>query len=193
MQITRPQGLRPIPKNASKVFEGQIFDVYQWPQKMFDGSTVTFEKLKRPDTVSILPITCQKTILMARQQQPGMSEFISLFGGRVDPGEEPWQAAKRELLEESGYQSSSWELWKAEQLLEKVDWAIFIFIAKDCELVKPQNLDSGEKISIFEVPFSEFVELIFKSNFRDREITMMMLLEKEKLESWNKVAEKLLK
>ncbi len=193
MQITRPQGLRPIPKNASKVFEGQIFDVYQWPQKMFDGSTVTFEKLKRPDTVSILPITNQKTILMARQQQPGMSEFISLFGGRVDPGEKPWQAAKRELLEESGYQSSSWELWKAEQLLEKVDWAIFTFIAKDCELVKPQNLDSGEKISVFEVPFSEFVELIFKSNFRDREITMMMLLEKEKLGSWNKVAEKLLK
>ena len=36
-----------IPKNATKVFSGKTFDVYQWEQEMFDGSKKIFEKLKR--------------------------------------------------------------------------------------------------------------------------------------------------
>ncbi len=36
-----------IPPNAKRVFKGIIFDVYQWQQKMFDGSKETFEMLKR--------------------------------------------------------------------------------------------------------------------------------------------------
>src|SRR5215467_9321922 len=32
-----------IPEHAERVFQGKIFDVYQWPQKLYDGSTATFE------------------------------------------------------------------------------------------------------------------------------------------------------
>lgn len=42
-----------VPDAAQHVFEGMIFDVYQWPQKLFDGSEHTFEMLKRPDTVVV--------------------------------------------------------------------------------------------------------------------------------------------
>lgn len=35
-----------LPPQAKKVFTGQIFDVYQWEQEMYDGSFETFEMLK---------------------------------------------------------------------------------------------------------------------------------------------------
>ena len=32
-----------VPDGATRVFQGEIFGVYQWPQQLFDGSTDTFE------------------------------------------------------------------------------------------------------------------------------------------------------
>jgi hypothetical protein len=55
-----PKNAKVIPKQAQRVFKGQIFDVYQWPQKLFDGSTQTFEMLKRPDTLTVLAIKNDK-------------------------------------------------------------------------------------------------------------------------------------
>ena len=86
-----------VPQNAKKVFTGQIFDVYQWEQVMYDGSWATFEMLGRPDTVEVIA-TSGEQIYYARQSQPTKDEFIGLFGGRVEEGEEPLVAAKRELV-----------------------------------------------------------------------------------------------
>jgi hypothetical protein len=44
----------PIPEHAKKVFAGKTFDVYHYEQKMFDGSTQIFEKLKRNHSVDII-------------------------------------------------------------------------------------------------------------------------------------------
>jgi len=106
MEIKRPPNKQPIPEYAKCVFNGIIFDVYQWQQKQFDGTTATFEKLKRPDTVMLLPVTNDKKIVITEQEQPGKQPFIGSIGGRVDPGEDILTAAKRELLEESGYEPS---------------------------------------------------------------------------------------
>ena len=46
-----------FPPQAKRVFKGMIFDVYQWEQEMYDGSTHTFEKIIRPDTVLVIPVT----------------------------------------------------------------------------------------------------------------------------------------
>ena len=53
-----------FPDNAKKVFEGVIYDVYQWPQKLYDGTTVTYERVNRQNTVSVLGITREKQILL---------------------------------------------------------------------------------------------------------------------------------
>lgn len=147
-----------IPDKAKKVFTGEIFDVYQWPQKMFDGSQATFEMLKRPDTVQIIAIDENDKILIAEERQPSMDKFFySLFGGRIDAGEEPLTSAKRELMEESGYESNHWELLKERQPVIKMDWTIYTFIARNCKKIKNQNLDAGEDIKIKTITFEELV------------------------------------
>lgn len=72
-----PENAKLIPKEATKVFEGRIYDVYQWPQKMFDGSTETFEMLGRADTVKIIALVNEKelaTLQNIRNEQIIISE-----------------------------------------------------------------------------------------------------------------------
>lgn len=102
MDLHRPLPEQPIPDNAKKVFAGKIFDTYQWPQRLYDGTEVTFEAIRRPDSVNILPITDEGKIILTKQEQPGMKPFIGVLGGRMDEGESPLQTAERELLEEAG-------------------------------------------------------------------------------------------
>lgn len=153
------------------VFTGHIFTVHQWPQKLYDGSSATFEKLSRADTVGILAVNKDKKIVISEQEQPSMQPFTSLLGGIMDPGEKPFETAQRELLEESGGKSNNWDVWFATQPISKIDWAMYMFIARDCQFDNPQQLDAGEKISLRYVDFEEFIEIVFKPEFRDFEVT----------------------
>lgn len=170
MKIKRPLSDQPIPKHAKKVFKGVIFDVYQWKQKMYDGTTETFEKAKRQDTVIVFPVLDSGKVLLTKQSQPGVKSFIGGMGGRVDPGEDILEAAKRELLEESGYEAKEFVLWKSLQPQRKIEWAVYVFIAKKLKKVSDLKLDSGEKIKVISVSFDKFLEIASKSDFYEKEI-----------------------
>jgi len=170
MQIERPKSKQPIPDDARRVFRGVVFDVYQWEQELFDGTKTTFEKLKRPDTVVVFPVLDDGRIVLTEQEQPGKEPFIGATGGRVDEGEGILEAAKRELLEESGYEASRFHLWDAQQPISKIDWTVFVFIAKGLKQVADMSLDAGERIELKPVSFDEFVEIGLSERFGEKEI-----------------------
>ena len=170
MEINRPKSKQPIPDNAKKVFGGVLFDVYQWEQELFDGTKTLFEKLKRPDTVVVFPVLDDGKIILTEQEQPGKEPFIGATGGRVDEGEDILEAAKRELLEESGYEASEFVLWDAQHPTSKIDWVVYTFIAKGLKKVSDMNLDAGEKIALKLVSLDEFIEIAINKNFVEKEI-----------------------
>lgn len=153
-----------LPKKAKKVFTGKIFNIYQWPQKMFDGSVATFEMISRVGTVQIIAIQGNK-IIMADEAQPGVKRGLSLLGGRADKNEPPLKAAKRELKEESGLISKDWELLHRCQPLVKMDWDMYLYVARDCQKVSAPQLDSGERINLVAMTFEEFVKF-YTSDWR---------------------------
>ncbi len=175
MEIKRPKSKQPIPDYAKKVFSGEIFDVYQWEQELFDGTTAIFEKLKRPDTVVVFPVLPDGRIILTEQEQPGKDAFIGATGGRVDEGEEILETAKRELLEESGYEAEKFILWSAQQPVSKIDWVVYTFIAKGLKRVAEPNLDGGEKIILKPVTFDELLELPDNSLFNEKEVVLELL------------------
>ena len=177
-----------IPPHAKKVFSGVIFDVYQWEQKLYDGSTATFERLRRPATLVVIPEVDGK-IAIADQEQPNKGQFLSLLGGRQDNDEDPLDGAKRELLEEAGLMSDDWKLWKTVAPYNKVLWTIYIYIARHCKKVAPQHIDAGEKITVRELTFEGFIEAVLSEEFCGHEIVeqvLRMKLEPKKLEVFKK-------
>jgi len=164
-----------LPKGAKKVFTGKIFEVWQWEQEMFDGSKETFEMVKRPDTALAIPIVGEK-ILIQNQQQPGKGEpFPSIPGGRINPGEDSLTAAKRELLEESGYISDNWELFKEQSPINKIVWTIYTYIARNCTYKQEPELDVGERITTKLITFNEFLDLSEHPRFYEKELVELLV------------------
>jgi 8-oxo-dGTP pyrophosphatase MutT (NUDIX family) len=188
MEIQRPQSKQPIPDNAKRVFKGILFDTYQWEQEMFDGTKAIFEKLKRPDTVVVFPVLPDGKIILTQQEQPGKKSFIGATGGRVDEGEDILTAAKRELLEESGYEAEEYILWDSQHPTSKIDWVVYTFIAKGLKKVADDlHLDAGEKIKLLPVTFDKLVDIATNGHesFYEKEVIVKFFeakLNPEKME-----------
>ncbi len=177
-----------IPKGARQVFKGEIFEVWQWRQKLFDGSHAIFERIKRPASISVLAIWDGK-VVVAREQQPDVKPFYGLIAGRVDEGETPLKAAKRELLEEAGLASTDWELIFIDQPSTKIEWKIYFFVARNCRKVAEQKLDPGEKIKILKFTFEIFLKFATSNKLRDREVAHFvtsLMIKKDRISKFQK-------
>lgn len=153
-----------LPKNAKKMFHGKIFDTYQWPQKMYDGSYETFECIYRRPTVDIIATVNDKIIVLL-QRQPNRPSFPSLPAGNIEKNETASQTAKRELLEETGYVAKKMIKFKHFTGSPKIIYPQTIFIAKECKLIHHQKLDAGEKIKIDFKNFDDFLQLCHHERF----------------------------
>lgn len=149
-----------IPEQAKRVFKGQIFDVYQWQQAMFDGSSATFEMLKRPDTVIAICVVGDK-IIVEDYNQPNVGSKLSLPAGRVDKTDDsPLAAVQREVEEETGYHFKHWRLLHVVQAHTKLEWFTYFYLAWDGDKLVEQKLDAGEKIQLKLILFDEFKKLV---------------------------------
>ena len=175
MAISRPVSRQPIPPEARKVFQGALFAVYQWEQELYDGSTAVFEKIQRPDTAYVIPVTDDGLLALAEQVQPGGTRSIGLLGGRIKDGESPEEGARRELLEEAGVVAARLELWDSYQFLPKLEWAIYTFVARGLRSVGGPSLDAGERINVIYASFDEFVALVARDEFGDLEVALRVL------------------
>lgn len=153
-----------IPKEAKLAFKGKIFDVYQWEQRMFDGSYQTFEMLDRADTNQIIAIVGDK-IMVTKESQPNNANYFSFPGGRLEEDEDPLEGAKRELVEETGYTSTDWELFKTYEPFQKIDWKIHYYIARNCEKTAEPHLDAGEKIEVNLLSFDEYIRFLMSDEY----------------------------
>lgn len=159
-----PKTARLIPSEAKKVFQGEIYNVYQWPQEMFDGSKATFEMVSRPDTVKIIAVKGDK-IVIVKQRQPTLDWYYDFPSGRHDHTEETeLDAAKRELREETGMVFENWKLIGVKQPFIKIDWLVYTFLATDFIKQGSQMLDAGEEIEVLELSFADLKKLSNQSD-----------------------------
>ncbi len=119
--------------------------------------------LEMPDWINVVPVTPEGKVVLIRQFRHGMEETkLEIPGGAVEVGEaNPMEAARRELLEETGY--------AAETLVSLGSVApnpaiqnnrCSSFLAMGAVPVGGQQLDDGEDIEVEEVQFRSIPELI---------------------------------
>lgn len=159
-----------LPSNAKLVFKGEIFEVWQWEQKMYDGTVEIFEKLKRANTAGVIATVGDKILIQSQSQPDSAEAFAAIPGGRCEEGEDPLETAKRELLEETGYESNDWELWREQNPVGKMIWTVSTYIAHNCVYKQSPHLDSGEKIITRLISFDEFLMLSEDKNFYEKEL-----------------------
>ncbi len=174
-----------IPPQAKRVFEGIVFDVYQWEQVLLDGkTTTTFEMLKRADSVATIAVQDGK-ILVIEDEQPTRPSVLGFPAGRRDPGETALEAAKRELLEETGYRAESWDHYITFEPSHKIDWQLPFFIAKDLHKVQEADPGPGEHITVSWVTFDEFLDIIKDPRFIETHFAYHLLcLSTDELEAF---------
>ncbi|MDP3696449.1 MAG: NUDIX hydrolase [Candidatus Taylorbacteria bacterium] len=177
-----------IPKGAKRVYKGKIFEVWEWEQKEFDGGIKTYEMVKRPDSIQIMAVLGGKLLITREEQPPDHVREVGLLGGRGEEGEDPLQAAKRELMEETGMRSDDWELWKVYEPFAKIDHKIYFFIARNLQKKGEPQLEAGEKIEIRAVSFDEFIEKMCNGYWGGEfnADILRMRLESAKLEEFRK-------
>ncbi len=163
-------------KNEKLAFEGKKYRVYQWDQELFDGTIAIFERVEHLPTVTIFAIQDNK-IIIQKQIQPNVDrEFYSLPGGGIDGDEKALDAAKRELMEEEGMESSDWEYWwEGGRQTSSYSWANHIYIARNCKKVEEPDLDAGERIEHHLFTPEEFFTLLDHADFRHQDILPELL------------------
>lgn len=118
--------------------------------------------LDAPDWAAVVPVTEAGQVVLVRQYRHGVrGESLELPAGALEPGEAPLDAARRELLEESGYSSERWEPLLVSSLdpARQSGWAHF-YAAREARATDAQRLDPSEDIEIVLVSPGELMGLI---------------------------------
>ncbi len=136
-----------------------LFDLITVRSRSFDGSEGTFIKLTPPDWVTVIPVLPDGRFLMVRQYRHGSAALSEEFpAGVIDEGEEPLEAARRELLEETGYRAGKWKhIGEINPNPAFMTNTSHTFLAENLEKVSGQSLDEHERIQFFTLDHGEIV------------------------------------
>lgn len=119
-----------------KLYETPIFSLHEKTVKPDKGSADhPFYVLNAPEWINVIALTPDNRIVLVEQYRIGVHEStLEIPGGMVDDGEDPIEAAKRELLEETGYRSEQWEpAGKVSSNPAILNNFTHLFVARDCE------------------------------------------------------------
>jgi ADP-ribose pyrophosphatase len=120
-----------------------------------------FYTLQSNDWVNVLPLTQDRKIVMIRQYRHGSRKVtLEIPGGLVDEAD-PGEAAKRELLEETGYVGKSVSLLGYTNPNPAIfDNACYTYLVEGAEKVKEISLDTHEDIEVELVPLTSIPSLL---------------------------------
>ncbi len=129
-----------------------------------NGKEYSVYSLHLSNWVNVIALTDDYEVVMVKQYRHGIRDFtIELPGGVIDPGDTPIEAARRELLEETGFVMDNPILLgklypnPAIQVNE-----CYTFFGRNARLVSGQNLDELEDIEVLTVPIKRIPEMIKK-------------------------------
>lgn len=167
---------------SKTVYQGKVFWVTQDEVVEPGDVRATRDVVRHNGSVVMLAVDTKTNpddpgILLIRQYRHAANGFLlELPAGRIEPGEKLIPAAKRELIEETGYRAKKWSLHtKYFASPGFVSEAMNILLAEDLTLGVATPEDD-EKIEIHMTPLSETLKMIHAGKIHDGKTLIGVLL-----------------
>jgi ADP-ribose pyrophosphatase len=168
--------------SSKLVYKGRVFSVYSDDVVEPTGARNTREVIRHSGSVVILAVDESKNpkdpeIIFERQYRHAAGQFLlEVPAGRREPNEPPLAAAKRELIEETGYRAKRWTLltkyFASPGFLG--EW-MQIYLARDIREGAAQPEDD-EQIEVRRIPLSEALALATTNRIHDGKTLIALML-----------------
>lgn len=150
------------------IFQGTQFGVSLQQAQLSNGNQVRREVVLNRGAVVIVPLTNRNEVRLVRQYRAGPQTWvIELPAGGLEVGEDPDEAAPRELLEETGDQAATWRklggFYTAPAILTEY---LHLYLATDLT-PGANNPEFDEHIEVLTIPWSEALAMIRRGEIED--------------------------
>lgn len=161
----------------TNLYNGKIFDVVLEKVTLPNGAIKNREIVRHPGAAAMVPLLDDGKVLLISQYRHAVSEFLwEIPAGTLEPDEAAIECARRELVEETGYEASSFN--KLAEILPApgyTDEHIHIFLATGLKSVK-QKLEDDEVLELQPMAFDTALEMITKGEIQDAKTIAGLLL-----------------
>ena len=159
------------------VFDGKLLHVRRDVVRLPDGKTATREYIVHPGAVLIVPVRADGRLVVERQFRYPLDRVMLEFpAGKRDPGENALITARRELIEEAGYEATTWTpLGRVHTVVSYSTEAIDIFLAEGLTHVGAK-LDDGEFLEIDAMSTDEMLAALDRGDITDVKTVAALLM-----------------
>lgn len=151
------------------LFDGKIVHLYKDEVLLPNGKKSFREYIKHVGAVAVVPLTENNEVICVKQYRYPFSEvLLEIPAGKLDSkDEDPLEAARRELREETGAVSKNLTyLGKFYSCPAILDECIHIYLARDL-VIGDTDPDDDEFIEVVKIPIEELVDMICKGEISD--------------------------
>ena len=163
--------------NSKKIFSGKVFEVHCDNVRLSNGDNAFREVVEHPGGVCVAAVDSDRNIYLVEQfRYPFKETTIEVAAGKLEIGEDPFEAAVRELSEETGL--------SAENILkvgtfypspgycsEKLHLYLATFLSEG-----EKHPDEGELLNCLKMPLSEAVDMVLSDEIADGKTKTLILI-----------------
>lgn len=161
---------------SKEIFDGRVIRVTLDKVQLEDGTTSTREVVHHHGGACVLPVDADGNVTMVRQFRYALGEELwELPAGKLEAGEDPFEAAKRELSEECGLTADTYtELGVVYPTVGYDSERIYLWAAEGLHTVG-QHLDAGEFLDVVKMPFAQALGLVMDGIIKDSKTQVALL------------------
>jgi ADP-ribose pyrophosphatase len=161
---------------SEEIFHGVAIHLFRDEILLPNGNKGVREVVRHPGAVCVLPLTDDGEVIFVNQFRYALNKVtLEVPAGKLEKGEDPQEAALRELSEETGVEAKKiipmGALYTTPALMDEI---IYMYIATELTQGE-QHLDEDEFVNAVKIPLNKAVDMVMSGEIRDSKTQTMIL------------------